>query len=59
MCVELVAAVEDKFGLPPDSYGIFDDFGKVKLSRKALMEPAEDDGDGGEEQPRGRRGLSL
>ena len=33
-----------------------DDFGKVKLSRKALMEPAEDDGDGGEEQPRGRRG---
>jgi chaperonin cofactor prefoldin len=25
----LVAKVEDKFGLPPDSFGIFDDFGKV------------------------------
>ena len=36
-----------------------DDFGKVKLSRKALMEPAEGDGEGGEdrdERPRGRRG---
>ena len=33
-----------------------DDFGKVKLSRKALMEPAEGDSDGGEEQPQGRRG---
>jgi|GEM_PF-14248 len=35
-----------------------DDFGKVKLSRKALMEPAEggdDDGEGGDERPRGRR----
>jgi polyribonucleotide nucleotidyltransferase len=35
-----------------------DDFGKVKLSRKALMEPAEggaEGGDEGDEGPRGRR----